>query len=99
MTPASTPLKSLVVRISEQPAKLRLVRLSVVSLWLAYALPVWSQVDVSRNLETIRTNRQMPGISAMAIKKGRIVAQGAAGYRRQGDPTPLLVTDPVNLGS
>ena len=99
MTPASTPLKSLVVRISEQPAKLRLVRLSVVSLWLAYALPMWSQVDVSRNLETIRTNRHMPGISAMAIKKGRIVAQGAAGYRRQGDPTPLLVTDPVNLGS
>src|ERR1035437_5854188 len=99
MTPASTPLKSLVVRISEQPAKLRLVRLSVVSLWLAYALPVWSQVDVSRNLETIRTNRHMPGISAMAIKKGRIVAQGAAGYRRQGYPTPLLVTDPVNLGS
>jgi CubicO group peptidase (beta-lactamase class C family) len=77
----------------------RLVRLSAVSIWLAGSLPVWSQVDVSHDLETIRTNRHMPGILAMAIKKGLIVAQGATGYRRQGDSTPLLITDPVNLGS
>ncbi len=41
----------------------------------------------------------MPGLSAMAIKNGRIIAQGAAGYRRQGDSTPLLVTDRINIAS
>ena len=32
-------------------------------------------------------------------KSGRIVAQGAAGYRRQGQPEKLLLTDRVNLAS
>jgi len=59
----------------------------------------WSQVDVSSDLEGIRLNRNMPGISAMVIKQGRIIAQGASGYRRIGSNTPLLVTDPINLGS
>lgn len=99
MTNASTLLKSLVTTTSDQPARSLLIRLSVLALCLVYSFAAWSQVDVSRDLETIRTNRHMPGISAMAIKKGHILAQGAAGYRRQGDPTPLLVTDPVNLGS
>ena len=59
----------------------------------------WGQVDVSSGLETIRTNRHMPGISGMAIKQGHIVAQGAAGFRRQGTNTPFLVSDPVDIGS
>ena len=99
MTNASTLLKSLVVLATDRLARPQSRRLFAVFIWLAYALPAWSQVDISHDLETIRTNRHMPGISAMAIKKGHIVAQGATGYRRQGDPTPLLVTDPVNLGS
>jgi CubicO group peptidase (beta-lactamase class C family) len=82
-----------------QAVRSRLLRLSVVAAGLAYTLSAWSQVDVSRDLETIRTNRHMPGISAMAIKQGHIVAQGAAGYRRQGANTPFLVTDPVDIGS
>ena len=55
--------------------------------------------DVSADLTLIRVYYKMPGLSALAMKKGQIVAQGASGYRRQGDPTPLLVTDPINLGS
>ena len=41
----------------------------------------------------------MPGLSAMAIKQGRIVAQGAAGCRREGDTTRLLVSDSINIAS
>ncbi|CAF2430540.1 unnamed protein product [Rotaria sp. Silwood2] len=55
--------------------------------------------DVSADLTLIRVYYNMPGLSALALKKGEIVAQGASGYRRQGDSTPLLVTDPINLGS
>jgi D-alanyl-D-alanine carboxypeptidase len=56
-------------------------------------------VDVSRELDVIRVLHGMPGISALAVKNGRIVAQGAAGYRKLGDPAPLLVTDRINIGS
>lgn len=55
--------------------------------------------NISADLNAIRVYYNMPGLSALALKKGEIVAQGASGYRRQGDPTPLLVTDPINLGS
>jgi CubicO group peptidase (beta-lactamase class C family) len=55
--------------------------------------------DISADLNLIRVYYNMPGLSALALKKGQIVAQGASGYRRQGDSTPLLVTDPINLGS
>ncbi|CAF1567112.1 unnamed protein product, partial [Adineta steineri] len=55
--------------------------------------------NVSADLELIRVNHNMPGLSALAFKNGSIVAQGASGYRRLGNPTPLLVTDRINLGS
>jgi CubicO group peptidase (beta-lactamase class C family) len=57
------------------------------------------QVDISANLETYRVNRHMPGLMAVCIKSGRIMAQGAAGYRRQGQAEKLLLTDRVNLAS
>ena len=55
--------------------------------------------NITADLDPIRVHYNMPGLSALALKKGQIVAEGAAGYRRQGDPTRLLVTDPINLGS
>src|SRR2546425_7437094 len=78
--------------------KLLLARLFVVVL-LGSDLPARSQVDVSNDLETIRTNRHMPGLSALAVKQGRIMAQGAAGYRRQGQSARVLVADPINIAS
>ena len=66
---------------------------------LACSSCAFGQADVSGGLETIRASRHMPGISGMAIKQGHIVAQGAAGCRRQGTNTQFLVTDPVNIGS
>lgn len=56
-------------------------------------------VDVSKTLNLIRVMFNMPGMSALVVKNGRIAAQGASGYRRLGDPTPLLVNDPINIGS
>ena len=55
--------------------------------------------DVTADLTALRIYFKMPGLSAMAVKKGEIVAQGAAGYRRQGSVEPLLITDPINIGS
>ena len=75
------------------------VTTAVALIFLIRGFTAWGQVDVSGELETIRVNRNMPGLSAMVVKNGRIMAQGAAGCRREGSVTPLLVTDPVNLGS
>ena len=54
--------------------------------------------DISAELNITRTEQSLPGLSALVMKNGRIVAQGASGYRRQGDPTLLLATDRINLG-
>ena len=55
--------------------------------------------DVSADLNLIRMYYNMPGLSALAMSKGQIVAQGASGYRREGNSTPLLATDPINIAS
>lgn len=54
---------------------------------------------MSADLDAIRVQYNLPGISALAVKNGEIVAQGASGYRRHGYLTHLLATDPINLGS
>jgi CubicO group peptidase (beta-lactamase class C family) len=79
--------------------KLSPTLLLVAVILLGAGVAARSQVDVSANLETYRVNRHMPGLMAICIKSGRIVAQGAAGYRRQGQPDKLLLTDRVNLAS
>ncbi len=76
-----------------------LAHLPAAAMLVGCGAPAWSQTDVSTDLETIRANRNMPGLSAMVIKQGHILAQGATGVRREGSSTPLLVTDPINLGS
>src|SRR5437667_12884791 len=78
--------------------KSQAIILSAVTLF-AEIFSAWSQVDLSADLETIRTNRHLPGLSAMAVKQGRIMAQGASGYRRQGQSVRLLTTDPIHIGS
>ncbi|CAF4989802.1 unnamed protein product [Rotaria sp. Silwood1] len=55
--------------------------------------------DISSDLEHIRVQQRMPGLSALALKNGKIVAQGVAGYRRQDYPSSLLISDPFNIGS
>src|SRR3954471_835573 len=79
--------------------KLLLALFSVAVLLCVCISTAHGQVDISSNLETFRTNRHMPGLMAMCIKQGRIMAQGAAGYRRQGQSDKLLLNDRVNLAS
>lgn len=55
--------------------------------------------DMSSVLEDIRTRYGLPGLTAMAIKGGRIIAEGASGVRRQGHSTLIKVNDPVNIAS
>jgi CubicO group peptidase (beta-lactamase class C family) len=58
-----------------------------------------AQTDVSPELDKIRASYLLPGLSALAMKSGKVLAQGAAGVRRNGDPTPLGVDDPINIAS
>ncbi len=66
---------------------------------LALLTPAHGQADLGADLETIRAKYHLPGLSAMAVKDGHILAQGAAGVRRVGDASSLLVDDQVNIGS
>lgn len=69
---------------------------------LAFVLAVSSarsQIDESAALDSIRTTYNLPGLSVIAVKNGRIVAQGASGIRRVGHSSPLLVTDQLNFAS
>lgn len=68
-------------------------------LWLTGVSLALAQSDVSAELEPIRAKYHLPGLSAMAIKDGRILAQGAAGVRRIGQTNRLTVADKVNIGS
>ena len=82
------------------PVRMLFALLAVLSLQpLGYLSLAVSVDDVSADLAAIRVYFNMPGLSALALKKGEVVAQGAVGYRRQGDPSPLLLSDPINLGS
>ncbi|CAF3787422.1 unnamed protein product [Rotaria socialis] len=55
--------------------------------------------DVSNDLERIRVQYNMPGLSALALKHCVLVGQGASGYRLQNYSSPLLISDAVNIGS
>jgi len=54
--------------------------------------------DLSDELNLVRLKYNVPGLSALVMKNGEIVAQGACGYRRQNDSTNLLIKDQINLG-
>lgn len=55
--------------------------------------------NVSNALEAIRAEADIPGVVAMAVQGGEVVAWGAAGVRAAGSDEALLITDPIHLGS
>lgn len=55
--------------------------------------------DISAALETLRAKASLPGLVAMAIQDGEIVAWGAAGARAQGSEEPISIDDPMHMGS
>ena len=73
--------------------------LAILAFGVSLSMSASGQDDVSRDLATIRVNRNLPGLSALVAKGGQVLAQGASGDRRVGSGTPLRVTDPINLGS
>ncbi len=50
-------------------------------------------------LAPIRDKAGIPALAAVAIKDGRIMAQGCAGVRAVGAPDPLTINDRFHLGS
>ena len=50
-------------------------------------------------LREIATSAHIPGMAALAMKDGKVVAQGAYGVRKLGDPTPISSDDRWHLGS
>ncbi len=71
----------------------------VAFLMTAISATLKAQVDESQGLEAIRAAHQLPGLSAVMVKEGRIVARGAAGSRRVGNSRRLASTDLVNMDS
>jgi CubicO group peptidase (beta-lactamase class C family) len=83
---------------SMNPPSLR--RSATIAFFLAISsYPAIAQVDESAGLESIRASNSLPGLSAVMVKEGIVVAQGAAGIRRMGSSTPLRASDRVNMAS
>ena len=59
------------------------------------------QVSLNADLEAFRAQYHLPGLMAMAVKNGQIIAQGVAGTRRDGAATPAAISpdDPIVIGS
>lgn len=55
--------------------------------------------DLSGLLEQQRDKLDLPAVAAVVVHDGRIVAQGVAGVRKLGDPTPAARGDRWHLGS
>ena len=55
--------------------------------------------DISADLEPFRAQGKIPGIAALVLRGDRIIAQGAAGVRKQGAPDRITLDDQFHLGS
>ncbi len=55
--------------------------------------------DISPLLAQVADGKEYPCVAAVVVKQGRIIARGAAGVRRIGDPTKATAYDLFHLGS
>ncbi len=78
--------------MSSLPRLLILLHLTAV---VAQAEPA----DVSADLARFMQDGKIPGLAAAAVLNGQIIAAGAAGMRKTGDPTRVTVNDIFHLGS
>lgn len=58
-----------------------------------------TQQGVNELLQDVIARHKMPGVVALLWKDGKVVASGAAGVRRAKHPEPLLLDDPMHIGS
>jgi CubicO group peptidase (beta-lactamase class C family) len=55
--------------------------------------------DISATLSAIAARRHIPGMTAVVLRGDRIIAQGAAGVRKQGATEAVLLTDRFEIAS
>lgn len=55
--------------------------------------------DVSATLKTVREQHDVPGLVAVVVREGKIVARGAHGVRKRGSPEAITVDDRMHIGS
>lgn len=55
--------------------------------------------NLSIELEELRAKSGAPGLVALAVQDGEVLAWGAAGVRAQGSDEPVDIRDPFHLGS
>lgn len=55
--------------------------------------------DVSEDLTRFTKDGKVPGMAVAAVLDGRIVAAGASGVRKLGDPAKVTVLDKFHIGS
>lgn len=60
---------------------------------------VFGRDDVSPDLDRFTRNGNVPGMAVAAVLDGRIVAAGASGVRKSGDPAKVTIEDKFHIGS
>jgi CubicO group peptidase (beta-lactamase class C family) len=55
--------------------------------------------SLDATLANIRTELKLPGIAAVVMKDGKVIAQGAAGVRRLGEPAAITTDNRFGIGS
>ena len=55
--------------------------------------------DVSTDLAKFTQDGKVPGLVAAAVLDGKIIAAGATGVRKHGDPAPVTINDKFHIGS
>jgi CubicO group peptidase (beta-lactamase class C family) len=57
------------------------------------------QAEISADLAKFTSEGKVPGLVAAAVYNGKIIAAGATGVRKYGDPAAVTVDDRFHLGS
>lgn len=55
--------------------------------------------DMSAVLARFTYDGKIPGLAVAAVLDGKIIATGATGFRKYGDPTPVTIDDKFHIGS
>lgn len=66
---------------------------------LLLQVPIAARDDVSADLERFTKTGKVPGMAVAAVLDGRIVAAGASGVRKSGDPAKVTLQDQFHIGS
>src|SRR4051812_27907352 len=61
--------------------------------------PPTAPEDVSTAIDPILRKHNIPGMAVLVMHGQDVVALGAAGVRKTGDPTPITVDDKFHIGS